>query len=385
MSTNNKQIWMSRLALSLFLSAATVPAPAALLLQRPSPPPSSFVALSLETQKGVTALIKKSTVKARLNATRLRRGHEDSHVLVVYNRIPKTGSASLLAGINAAADHGLYLWHGHSYNNKYQFDQAAESRSNILKFCQHLSQLSRPGVYALHTTYLECPPSQAAVVYINQVRDPIDRFVSQRLFLQNCICNPPEHGGKWCADRRAALEPAKDRFCGMQINELAVWAVEDAGSASGSAATSGKAAGSGTASLKKILNVYTAYFCGAGVFAPPECADLNSPEALATAKSTMEHRFTWVGILEEPSMSHQVLRHHLPSFFGKGVYKDADRVAHHGDVHFANGTLARSSGRNSSALSGVVHDRVKAILANDYALYRFAKELLRKQAEHLLH
>ena len=316
---------------------------------------------------------------------RPRRVLKERGMLVMYNRIPKTGSASLLAGIKAAAGaagRGPFRWHGHSYNGRYHLDQAVENRSSILTFCGHLAELARPGAYALHTTYLECP--SLPVAYINQVRDPIDRFVSKALFFQNCVCNPPKHGGKWCAARRADLNPIKAKFCGMDLNDLAAFTLEDA--ASGSAPVPGNATDptptAAESSIRNVVNVYTAYFCGAGTLAPVACTNANSPEALSLAKYTLEHKFRWVGILEEPDISRRVLEHRLPTFFGREVYKGAERVAHPGDAHFANGTLARSSDQNAVvALSGTVHDLVQATLANDYALYQFARELIKTRAD----
>jgi hypothetical protein len=78
--------------------------------------------------------------------------------------------------------------------------------------------------------------------------------------------------------------------------------------------------------------------------------------------------------LEEFDVSLTLLQRSLPEYFGEGLFEAPKRVAHNGDVHFANGTL-----RTHAHLSVLVKGKVSAALSNDIALYRLAKNLLHRR------
>jgi hypothetical protein len=114
-------------------------------------------------------------------------------------------------------------------------------------------------------------------IYINQIRNPVDRFVSEALFLQFCICHPPEKGGRWCKQRRELMreDGTNSSFCALELNDLATWMLANA---------------KHRASINGI-NMYIAFFCGLGPFAPLACKDTNSPEALQLASHHLMHNY----------------------------------------------------------------------------------------------
>jgi hypothetical protein len=153
--------------------------------------------------------------------------------LVVYNRVPKTGSEGLIVALAQAATvsqqqeaaeatavkrrinmfgvpftgfHNL----GNTYNGKYVLHPSykwnkAIPDTMIDGFCAHFKELATHGnsVYSLHTPFLDfnsvCPKSDLSnrTIFINQLRAPVARVISWQLFLQKCVCET--HMGR-CAD-----------------------------------------------------------------------------------------------------------------------------------------------------------------------------------------
>ena len=312
--------------------------------------------------------------------------------IVFYNRVPKTGSRSMTAAMEVAAERSdtfwaqqfnawkRYQWFGYTFKGRYVLNAAyrwnkPQEEEVVENYCKFFAKLGTqaPGIYALHCPYLDftklCTDSgqhflNSTYVYINQLRDPASRLVSHLLFRQSCVCdtNMPRcrsQSLQWESENR---EKTKEMYCGWKANGLIIDSMktDDKGS----------------------LNIYTMYFCGLSGEAGHRvyCGYRpSSPEALRIAKINMKRHFAWVGILEEPSLSYETLSATLPGFFGPGLFDTPGHVVHPGDAHDPNAPKDRS------VLEHDTEQRLKKHLSNDYELYQYAIELLHHRSIKLNH
>ncbi|XP_055298163.1 heparin sulfate O-sulfotransferase [Sitodiplosis mosellana] len=108
----------------------------------------------------------------------------DDNLIVIYNRVPKTGSTSF---INLAYDlckkNHFYVLHINITANMHVL-----SLNNQLSFARNISAWSemKPALYHGHMAYLDFSKFQIPQkpIYINLIRRPIDRLVSYYYFLR---------------------------------------------------------------------------------------------------------------------------------------------------------------------------------------------------------
>jgi hypothetical protein len=133
----------------------------------------------------------KSPIRAQMIAVRLlllvlltsaatpvvQRQVPDGGKLLLYNRIPKTGSASLVTVVEAAAAklqeeerNGNFTYHGTTLFGKknYGFNQLGDaSHVRVVEFCKHLMELSTPGMYVhcVANISFNLPPPRSPSVF----------------------------------------------------------------------------------------------------------------------------------------------------------------------------------------------------------------------------
>lgn len=292
--------------------------------------------------------------------------------LIFYNRIPKTGSTSLCTVLKRAAGRqGHIAYHGNTLNRNFSlyWNRLLTDDGNRLiqrRLCRHVAGLRRPGIFALHVPYLNfttacngTPPT-----YINMVRDPVARHLSSNRFTQTCVCGTERK--RWCADARYRIRAGRpgsyERYCKATDAEL----VE--------AQLRAQPPGPWPQPTLNTPNVLTHWFCGMGESAAEDSlcnAAIQSPKAVRRAKATMRRGFAWIGVLEEPALSHAALIRRFPDLFSyrrARTLLNITRVVHPGDVH---------NGSNPDVvLAAATAARLRAMLRNDYVVYEYALRLL---------
>ena len=259
-----------------------------------------------------------------------------SHTMVFYNRVPKTGSTSLWHAISDAANvseaPNKFYWFGHRYrdNDKLNHRLMNEDHMNTKdkrEFCRFVEELHTRanGALAFHTPYVDfekmCPNFGLHPVYINMVRDPIDRLISGTKFTMSCVCrNQDPKANKnhlWCGRQIKEYAAAGIDACKTTVNDAL------AAKLRGDMATSVTAT---NVQQEADSCLYRKYFCGHShlcYFAP-------IAERLARAKVMLNSVYAWVGILEAPYLSMQVLRQNVPLF--KNIHELFHEL-HQGDLH----------------------------------------------------
>ena len=202
-------------------------------------------------------------------------------------------------------------------------------------------------------------------LYVNMVRDPIDRFLSGTNYLHHCVCVTVRNKTTKQINQRLSFpgcntlaiywreEDLTDENCKKPLHEIVQMRIDEA------------------PFVGKVQNHYTAYFAG------HDCVHgSNSSEALQVAQQRMRREFAWVGVLERTKMSMELLRDTVPHMF-KGRLKDPPHKVHDGDRHSAENI------KHFDTLTKSVQRQLRRAYHNDYQLYTLANELLETRAKML--
>jgi len=197
--------------------------------------------------------------------------------IIIYNRVPKTGSTSLMnVAYELFGQNNFRVVQLHVTQYKHTLTLADQ-----IHFAENITSWSTiPTLYHGHFAYFD--PKKVGVdvnpVFINLVRKPLDRLVSHYYFLR--------YGDDVLVNKVRAKEGDTTTF-----DEC----VE---------------AGQVDCDPKKMW-LQIPFFCGTA----PQCWDPGSEWALAQAKHNLVNNYAVVGVTEELDSFVQVLEHLFPTFF----------------------------------------------------------------------
>jgi len=217
-------------------------------------------------------------VKTEQIRTNLGDHQKQSHSVLIYNRIPKTGSTSFmnvayeLYKLNNFRVVGLHVSHF-----KHQLT-TGDQRS----LSQNMSQWSDlPSLYHGHFAYFDPKRVGADLtpLYINMVRNPLERLVSHYYFLR--------YGDDVLVKKVRAKEGDTTTFDECVAQQL-----------------------SPDCDPKRMW-IQIPFFCGMSA----QCWEPGSEWALAQAKTNLVSRFLVVGVTEQFETFIEVLEELLPQYF----------------------------------------------------------------------
>ena len=216
-----------------------------------------------------------------------------------------------------------------------------------------------------------------APIYVNLLREPMDRLMSAVNFERHCVCDQISKDwntwdtwcrhGCWCKNHvRMYQSENLQSHCNYTLDQLIAFRANWMNTAP--LAVQQHLEKDKDANIHEIRNYYVGFFCG------EDCPyEWNSPEALAIAKRRLEHEYAWVGILETPDLSFKMLKAVFPHFFNNQYFHTPIRQMHPGDLH-------NTKSKVQIALSEATINAVTKHLANDIEMYRFATEIMEKRA-----
>ncbi|KAF4079261.1 hypothetical protein AMELA_G00191010 [Ameiurus melas] len=203
---------------------------------------------------------------------------ESDDLLIIYNRVPKTGSTSFTnIAYDLCAKNRYHVLHINTTKNN-----PVMSLQDQVRFVRNVTSWKemKPGFYHGHVAYLDFSKFgvRAKPIYINVVRDPIERLVSYYYFLR--------FGDDYRPGLRRRKQGDKKTF-----DECVV------------------SGGSDCAPEKLWLQI--PFFCGHS----SECWNVGSHWALEQAKYNLVNEYLLVGVTEELEDFIMMLEAALPRFF----------------------------------------------------------------------
>lgn len=201
---------------------------------------------------------------------------DDSKTKIVYNRVGKCGSRSMLVLISELSRLNRF-----TFLNSPIFNHSQASLRDLFYIAHRINNMPAPGIYTRHIHYIDFAKFGAQhPIYINLIRDPIKRFSSHYHFLR--------YGDNQTKRGRSYYINEKDKD--MDINECVLTNHE-------------------LCSAQKLFYVVP-YFCGQDVL----CQSPGEESLLRAKRHVMENYFV-VGYLEDFEGMLQVLESLLPQYF----------------------------------------------------------------------
>ena len=201
--------------------------------------------------------------------------------MILYNRIPKTASTSLMSVM-----YGLHV--ENSFNLAYVNVSSTSHRFTWLdqyKFARNISHwnVRKPALFHGHFPFLDFTRFQLPQpIFINVVRDPLERFVSHYYFIRYGDTYLPNKIRKYQGDTKSFDDCVRDRGSGCDPKRL--W-------------------------------IQIPYFCGSDPF----CWDVGSKKALQKAKSNVVDRYFLVGVTEQIDRFVELMEKSIPRIFASAT------------------------------------------------------------------
>jgi len=207
-----------------------------------------------------------------------------SSPVVLYNRIPKTGSTTFTNAVayDLASINGFNVIHvnlttkGSSNRNRYVMSMLDQSSlaGNITTWTE-----KHPAFYHGHLAFVDFTRfGHPNPIYINIIREPLERFISYYYFLQ--------YGDDYRVGLKRSRAGKNETFDGCFRRR-------------------------GRDCDLKQMWLQIPYFCGTASF----CTEPGNAEALEQAKWNMRHHYLIVGTTERMESMIRVLERLLPTFF----------------------------------------------------------------------
>lgn len=265
--------------------------------------------------------------------------------LILYNRVPKCGSTTMLTLIKALKKfHKMKNIHPFYYTNDIKPNQkhympTLEERLNFTK--KLTTGIPKPHIYIRHLHFINFTHYNAPMpMYINVIRDPVEHFISNYYYLRNGFERT----------QKLASQSQKEKWKHQVIkdnqrNVTLTQCIDE------------KHPG--------CVNVYSdiiPYFCGND----PWCRK-RERRAVDQAKHNILHSFIAVGVLEEIEETLELFELILPQFF-KGMRwlyrKHTDAL------------LDRSKTFNKRSEDERVKSYLRERLQPEMEVYQYAKEIM---------
>eukprot|EP00092_Neocalanus_flemingeri_P005903 GFUD01006354.1.p1 GENE.GFUD01006354.1~~GFUD01006354.1.p1 ORF type:complete len:442 (+),score=100.05 GFUD01006354.1:171-1496(+) len=284
------------------------------------------------------------------------KGVDMSNVLV-YNRIPKSGSTMMLGLLYELGKSLGYLVLRGKYHSYRYFGK--NDRPGLGYFLEQASTRAKT-VYVQHQYYVNFTLNrQQQPIYINIMRDPVEHLISSYYYKRTVILQNKSPQEMTEEERRIVSEPVEQCvierrlecvYYGYTVHKNKTQQLQF------------RKTWSPTFLFPSDVLLY---FCGHD----EECTQLGNPLALQRAKHNVDKNFAVVGLLEHLNETMTVLEYKLPRFF-QGVQKLYKKQK--------NEVMNKNSVKSSS-VSKQVRSALKQRLSSEYELYSHIKQKLFKQ------
>lgn len=285
--------------------------------------------------------------------------------MVVFNRVPKTGSEMFQSfGKYLASVHGY-----HAYIDP-QVMKLFPSPIEQEEFSQNFQKLNDTGIYFRHMTYFEFDPRP---IYVSIVRNPIDRMVSW-FYYQRWKNRPDDENPQEICNKSATWKnfcKEMERLRSIQLEKDEKWYKMSFDQCVQDQLLPECIFNTGNGHLLQKVDDFRSqmmFFCGNSV----ECSLFNSVKLLNKAKKIVEEKYSVVGVLEDLDATFEALQYFLPKFFhnAKEIFNE--------NLH--NFTLTHTNKNpGKKAISNETRTILEAKFAVEIEFYEFCKQRLHSQ------
>ena len=239
--------------------------------------------------------------------------------VVFYNRIGKSGSRTIIYMVNRLAQTLNYT---SSHSSDYSNDHP--SNEEMQEEMKKISELKAPAFYNRHIHFLDFKKfGYKEPIYINMVRDPIERFQSQYNYIKY-------------GDGESEVKDPRPEW--PDINECVTKRV-------GVCATN-------------FMFYIGMYFCGFD----PVC-ESPSEARVRLAKKHIDENFVFIGVTEEMDKSLMLLQKMLPEYF-LGAFDDYEKW---------NSKRKTRTNTKDFLTDESIHELRSRLMEDEYEVYLYAK------------
>ncbi|CAF0780600.1 unnamed protein product [Adineta steineri] len=230
---------------------------------------------------------------AYLIFVQLRREYTDGDagIIIVYNRVPKCGSTLLVRIFQILSNRTRAFTFRQSQELRHYRYSSEEQHTLVTDLVRYSYNGSYQRiVYEQHFHFVNLPSTSKNIFYyINQLRDPLERTLSEFDFERYI------GGSSGAGHANLFLHPS---LRNLTMDECV-------------------STGDPTRCLTKLYGVYSpiSFFCGQSSFCDDTVTRPTSDAALSQAKSNIERYYIHIGILEYIQSSLELLEHIQPSIF----------------------------------------------------------------------
>ncbi|CAD7083099.1 unnamed protein product [Hermetia illucens] len=282
-----------------------------------------------------------------LNSHELNNTRKAGMEIVFFNRVPKVGSQTFMELLRRL-----------SIRNDFEFHRDAVQRVETIRLgevqqqelAEVITDLPEPSVFIKHVCYTNFTKfSLPAPIYINVVRDPIERVISWFYYVR----------APWYFVERKAAFPE------LPLPDPA-WLKKDFETCVRTGDRECTFTQGVTHEGIGDHRRQTLFFCGHDY----ECTPFNTVGVLERAKYAVESQYSVVGVLEDLNTTFSVLEKYIPRFF-KGAT----------EVYYGGSDKLNNINRNNfkPPVSEEVKEIVRRNFTREIEFYQFCRQRLHKQ------
>ncbi|XP_065359899.1 heparan sulfate 2-O-sulfotransferase pipe-like [Calliphora vicina] len=281
-----------------------------------------------------------------LNADLLNNTKKSEVDILFYNRVPKTGSMQLIALMQKLGKVHDYEVEVDPNNGGIRPSLDEQEEENTI---ENISNLEDGMAFVSHMNYLNFTEyEQPRPIYINMVRDPVERIISWYYYIRSpWIFVPGRRKNKRKMPNPQWVNTEFDQ-CVMKKEKVCTF-IEGSG-------------------LEKVGDHrrQTLFFCGNNA---KKCMPFNAKLPLQMAKRAVEREYAVVGTWEDTNITLSVLENYVPRYF-----KGATKMYYNG----LNNDI-----QNSNPFKPHISEEIKQMVRQNFTreieFYQFCRQRLHKQ------
>ncbi|XP_012157989.2 heparan sulfate 2-O-sulfotransferase pipe [Ceratitis capitata] len=282
-----------------------------------------------------------------LNAYRLNNTRKAEIDVLFFNRCAKVGSEALLELFNKLEDFNDLTMEREGLHRptKRQLEKHEQR-----ELAETISEFVEGSVYIEHVNWIDFEAFDLPKpIYINLVRDPVERVISWYFYSRGAYKNAIEY-------RKNPDKPIKS----------AEWYKKDFNECVRSGDPECQYVPFSVKDFVGNFKRQTLFFCGHH----DDCIPFNSPAAVQMAKEHVERDYAVVGSWEDTNITLTVFEKYIPRFFqgAKTVF----------EIH-NNQITNRNKNKRKPKIDADVKEMIRKNFTNEYDFYYFCKQRLYKQ------